>query len=795
MYIDGHYVPNSLGGYMSSMDIERIELLRGPQGTLFGKNVTGGAVNIITSKPSAEFESSVTLRAAEDGQQDFRGMLNVPITDSLFARFGVAKETFDGYYFNRNLNINQGATDLEAVNAAIRFQPNDNWTFDFSLNQQTRRDDNKPIQCNPFDYSARVPAWGGVRGGMGREDHLDRNNYSSTGAVNEYLPGTITTDSPLGGIPAPGATPLTNIALDGTGYQEDHEAACAGDAAGGVFVTSSDKYHFSNLDVDSAFAAAQWDSDSGDTMIKAQASYRATDYDYLQDRDGTFYDIDNIGMPVWATSSGGDIGQDNTTRGFELLLEHEVNDRLQFTIGYNYFYELAKNGDGRCRERFVASGFADVGDIVDGEPQPVPGNTVDDGVNCDDAISGLAFDLLPGGMGFTPSFINSSRIENESNAIFGHLTYALSDNWNLDLGARWTEDDRAFWNMESEIQGCSMEQELLGGTREDVQFQRLGGPISTNGSGLCEFGWDVSFDTTILGGFMNQASDTFDEVTPMVSFTRTLEGGDRLDSGMVYFLYSEGFLTGGFNTEINSNLPAISQFLSYQPENVANYEIGFKGTFADGRVQIMADYFFMDYTNKQESITIANPDGEFGVDEDLGIVTNVAQVDISGIEFELRASPWDGGFISVDVGLLDNEYGSFAYDDPAGGGVIDESDTTIADLTADWTVNLGIEHQFTTSNGATITPRMNIYSQDDYDWNSAARGAPPSLCNQESYTKVGARVTYVPPAGNWRAALFGNNITDEEILETCTSSRDVYRYRHERGAYWGAEFTMDWGGN
>ena len=55
-------------------------------------------------------------------------------------------------------------------------------------------------------------------------------------------------------------------------------------------------------------------------------------------------------------------------------------------------------------------------------------------------------------------------------------------------------------------------------------------------------------------------------------------------------------------------------------------------------------------------------------------------------------------------------------------------------------------------------------------------------------------MTYVPPAGNWRASIFGNNITDELIYESCGASRGVYRYRHERPAYWGLEFTADFGG-
>lgn len=744
MYIDGHYIPNSLSGYMSTVDIERVELLRGPQGTLFGKNVTGGAVNIITAKPGPEFDSSLTLRAAEDGQQDLRGMINFPISDNVFARVGLASEQFDGYYFNRNLGIDTGGTDMQSFTGALRFTPGDNWTFDVSAGKIKRRDDNNGVQCNPFDGSA--PAWG-TREGT-RPPHLDRFYYD--------------------------------------GMSQDLEAACASDAAAGTFITSSDKRHYSNLDVDTVLTAAQWNSDGAvgglDSLtFTAKVSYRKTEYHYMQDRDGVFYDIDTIGTSDWATSSGGDVGQDNLTRGAEFLLEGRASDRLEFTVGVNWFYELAKNGDGLCRKRFVESGFGEVSGAVDGVPQPAPGNAITDGVNCDDAISGLAFDIAPGS--FIP-FLNTERVENESIAVFGHVTYALTDYWDLDIGARWTEDDREFWNLEAANSGCDTDDPLL---------RTLGSQPNAQ-PGICTFTWDVTFESAILDGFYNAASDTFTEVTPMLSLTRNLAGGDVLDSGMVYFLYSEGFLTGGFNTEINSNLPGIASLLSFGPEHVKNYEVGFKGTLAGGRVRLMADVFFMDYTDKQDLISIDNPDGIFGPDEGLNVVQNVSEVDISGIELELRVIPWDGGFISVDLGLLDNEYGDYSYPDPADPAfTIDETNSTISDLTADWTLNVGVEHQFTLAGGATLTPRLNVYAQDGYDYRAATRDSPPGVCNQPSYTKVGARVTYVPPAGNWRATLFGKNITDEKIYENCGASRGVYRYRHERSAYWGLEFTADWG--
>jgi outer membrane receptor protein involved in Fe transport len=97
-------------------------------------------------------------------------------------------------------------------------------------------------------------------------------------------------------------------------------------------------------------------------------------------------------------------------------------------------------------------------------------------------------------------------------------------------------------------------------------------------------------------------------------------------------------------------------------------------------------------------------------------------------------------------------------------------------------------------NGGTLTPRLNVYSSDGIEYiDGLPLDAPESFCYQDSYSRLGARLTYVPPAGNWQASLFGQNITDEEIYETCAETRGVYVSRFERPAYWGLEFQARWG--
>lgn len=738
MYIDGHYIPTSLGGYMSTVDIERVELLRGPQGTLFGKNVIGGLVNIISTKPQPEFDSSVTVRAAEDGELAIRGMVNVPFSDKFFGRFSAASEEFDGYYRNRFLNIDSGGTDNKSGRAAFRFLPNEDLTIDASVAVSRKRDDNAGGQCLG-DPIGDAPLWGGPEPGTGVNGNLERRLY--------------------------------------IGAQQDLIDLCASDVAVGDFVNSSGKYTFSHVDEEIYQFGASWNA-SEKLNVQGRASYRTMEYRYVGDRDYTWWPVDDLG--TW-----GPKGQHNETYGFELLFELESSDRLRWTFGANYFDETAFNGDNLCYPLYQASGAIDDVD-ANGDPNDPPNIEV----TCPPV--GLHFDLVPDNASGDPAllwpfgpkrnnggpgpFLSEVSVWNKSTGIFGHMTFDINDRWTLDAGARWTSDDREFHNIEFGTTGCD---------------------VGVDPTRLCSYTAIVSAFQLSDTGFSNTAAKKFTKVTPSLSLTRNLAATDNMDSGMVYFLISEGFLTGGFNTELNSNLPGTTPLLTYSPEIVWNYELGFKGQFMDRKVQLMADVFYMDYKDQQKSLQLANPNGEFGSEDPVEVTQNVASSTIYGLELELRASLWEGGFVSADVGYLKNEFDSYIFADPeTAGGFIDNSDLLLGDFTPDWTINLAVEHEIQMGNGATLTPRVGMYWQSGFEWattGSWAKSDPHSACYQDSYAKFDGRVTYRPSQGNWHVAAYGGNLSDERIIDYCFSTRSVWDWRLQRPRWFGVEFGAHFG--
>ncbi|MBK7250468.1 MAG: TonB-dependent receptor [Gammaproteobacteria bacterium] len=149
IYIDGVPVGRGIGLAADIADLERVEVLRGPQGTLWGRNTTAGAINFITQKPDDRLSFGAQLTAGSWDLRSGRVKLNVPLTDKLFARASYMRTQNDGWVDNLNttlpnqINFNEDRRK-EALKVALRYEPLEHLTVDYGY------DSSKMIFGNHF---------------------------------------------------------------------------------------------------------------------------------------------------------------------------------------------------------------------------------------------------------------------------------------------------------------------------------------------------------------------------------------------------------------------------------------------------------------------------------------------------------------------------------------------------------------------------------------------------------------------------------------------------------------------
>jgi iron complex outermembrane receptor protein len=113
IYVDDVYLGNPSGSSMQLFDISRLEVLKGPQGTLFGRNSTGGLVNYITNNPHDDFEAKASVQFGSYNQKIVEGVLNVPLTDGIRARLAVKMNKADGWQTNNASPVNDYGLDVD----------------------------------------------------------------------------------------------------------------------------------------------------------------------------------------------------------------------------------------------------------------------------------------------------------------------------------------------------------------------------------------------------------------------------------------------------------------------------------------------------------------------------------------------------------------------------------------------------------------------------------------------------------------------------------------------------------
>lgn len=254
-YVDGVYYGRAQLARAPFMDLERVEVLRGPQSILFGKNSIAGAISMVTAKPTDEFEGQVTaLYEPSHGEKDLRVVLSGPLTDSLSGRLSLLGREIDGYYENTTLDRDESAEKEQVVRGQLRWDATEDLTV--NLKVETGSFDTKGRFLEPvspvtpdglFSYEEALSL---LTGGAYQLDTTQDFKRQSNGdfSNNNTQNGTLTVDWGLG------EHTLTAV----TGYNAyDYEENCDCDFTGAPLYTADSREDFKQFSQEIRIASPQ----------------------------------------------------------------------------------------------------------------------------------------------------------------------------------------------------------------------------------------------------------------------------------------------------------------------------------------------------------------------------------------------------------------------------------------------------------------------------------------------------------------------------------------------------------
>ncbi|WP_424689815.1 TonB-dependent receptor [Erythrobacter sp.] len=795
-YIDEIYQARPQQLTAALVDLERIEVQKGPQGTLFGRNSYGGNIALTTAAPVDYVEGGVDVIVGNYDRVRAEGFINLPVTDDLALRFAGAIERRDGFLESVvRPEADLQDKDEDFIRGKLRWSPSalDNRLevtltgSYFQRGGQGFNAANGKVIGVAVDPSLIVPPGGSVN--FNGETYTFPERASGAGGFNGLNLGTGTLFD------------FTNALRDGIA---DVNGADIGIPIGGPYSNVYDAQPFEDLEQQQYSAVINYDiSDS----IQLRSITSFTDFSTRAGGDGD-------GTPLPLQYFVGGTESEVFTQEFQIQ-STDTASPLQYTIGAFYlnekgrdgssFYYLNRNYTTETAEALGLPQYFGAGGGIGGSANECQFSFTTPASCSLDFTTGNLFD-----------FRTANQAETDSYAIYAQGSYDLTDQLTLTLGGRYTVDDKQF---------KTILQSPANGTLFAGEFAAQEGLPGDNAYYAVNPFFSFDFNET-CGGFTSQgiSTDQSDEVVatvPNYFFTiceeqqfefftfRAALDYDISPEHMIYASFNTGAHSGGFGAGVTAaNNPG--QITTFDTEKVEAYEIGSKNRFFDGRLQVNFAAFFNRFTDLQEQGTqIVSIDGQ---DRNITTIFNVGGQDTPGAELDVVAAPVPGLTINASVVYLRARYDEFSRFAPPnficfyisepscgsgafpptapqnygiGGGYFPNAQTNPelfvpTDIsgfdfayvpndrrvqnTPDWQGQFGATYEIDLGPGAgTLAPGFNTQWTGSYLLSPSA----PNI-EQEGFTKTDARITWTSENGALSAQAFVLNIEDEATLGRIT---------------------------
>ena len=624
VYKDGVYYARALGLTGSLFDLDNVAVLKGPQGTLVGRNTTGGAILYNSRTPGPDFGGYVQATVGDYARAGLQGAVNLPLTDTLFLRVALNSENQKGYIANYFIDSTSGRTNTQAAMGfkklagviSAKWQPDDSFDLVVRADISSEHDTgstyhdlgyfvgtvlsntrtsicNIPVTCLPFtDLRGQV-----------------MQPY--------YLTATATSVS------NPNPSPQAYNAILASVLREQNYGFWSAEQD----VSNVSAGHYG---IYSATATKRWDT----VDVRLMAAYRT---------------FDNIGTAV----SRGLPFESNTYKynfpnyqswQTELTVNGKSFDnKLQWTTGLFFFNEQSPN-DGGFLYQFLPSAA--------GPPT---------------AVAGRQFNIT--------DWSNNSE-KNSSYAAYAQATYSIWPDTRFTAGVRYTYDER-YAHIASQSTRTPATQTTTNALTNAV-FNST--PFVYNGISYAGQS-NVCLLTNPNGVTLplSQCAADINKSYHKPTWTLALDH-DLWEGTMVYATMRSGYRSGGINTQAQ-NIAALTAL----PENVLDYEIGVKSDWSvlDMPIRTNLALYETSYHNIQvqqqvPNVTLATATGggpctqtAFNAGNCVGflnenITLNAAAAKIQGVEWDVTVLPTDWLTLNASGSFIDPRYTDFTFIVPPG---------------------------------------------------------------------------------------------------------------------------------